>query len=341
MTYQKYTVLITGATRGIGYATAQLFLHHRQRFGHVIVHGRTAASVQEARDQLVAATQCPPDMISTVFGDLISRSQVHAMAKQIAALAKPIDVLINNAGAYPAVYSGVLVPTANLGDVECDVTFLQNHAHVVLLTLLVLPLMSPDARIVFVASSLYKRAADALPDLIAETKRLHPTPTAPYNGARAYSVSKLYSLQSAHVLASILRDPTTHLGSSAPFLASALLTSARNVSVVSVCPGFIPTTQLKRQSGLAARLVLDWVFPWLPFATSLENGVRRVWFAATEEISEEGLRSGALIEHDHPPRAVDMLPCVTDPEAATRVWNQTVELDGVPEWKVLSLSSSL
>ena len=84
-------VLVTGATRGIGLATARAFLDAGAR---VAVHGTTAASVAHARETLGHAnTVAAPGDLATVAG---CAALVDAALVGLGGL----DVLVNNAGVY-------------------------------------------------------------------------------------------------------------------------------------------------------------------------------------------------------------------------------------------------
>jgi NAD(P)-dependent dehydrogenase (short-subunit alcohol dehydrogenase family) len=79
--------LVTGSTRGIGRAVAQVLAGEGAR---VIVHGRNEADAEAAAAQLGAELGIGADM-----GD---RGAVAAMIARIDATVGPVDVLVNNAG---------------------------------------------------------------------------------------------------------------------------------------------------------------------------------------------------------------------------------------------------
>lgn len=86
----KQTVFITGATSGIGKATAQLLAKHNFQ---LIVCGRRKEKLEELVEELKSQT--------TIFPLQFDVSDKHKVAKAIASLPdsfKNIDILINNAG---------------------------------------------------------------------------------------------------------------------------------------------------------------------------------------------------------------------------------------------------
>ena len=83
------TIGITGATDGIGLATARVLLAAGHR---VLVHARSEARGRPVVDALDGDTVL-------VTGDLARLSEVRALADQLAD-AGPLDVLIHNAGVW-------------------------------------------------------------------------------------------------------------------------------------------------------------------------------------------------------------------------------------------------
>jgi len=87
------TVVVTGATSGIGYVTALELAKAGKR---VIALGRSAEKIA-ARDAEIRAA-APGASLEWVQADFASLRQVAEASRQIAAMADPIDVLVNNAG---------------------------------------------------------------------------------------------------------------------------------------------------------------------------------------------------------------------------------------------------
>ena len=146
------TLLVTGASDGIGFETARTLL----ALGHtVLVHGRHEQRAREAVARLgSAATQALP-----VWGDFSRCAEVVALARQVSALTPRLDVLINNAGIYTAQRSS----SAD----GFELTMGINHFAPFLLTHHLLPtlLATPGARIVNVSSMTHEGAELDVKDL--------------------------------------------------------------------------------------------------------------------------------------------------------------------------------
>lgn len=86
-------VLITGGSRGIGYACAQLFLQEGAR---VSIASRTPEHLDAARDRL--GKEAPGELHAHAV-DLTDPAAAAAMVDAAVAAGGPIDVLVNSAGA--------------------------------------------------------------------------------------------------------------------------------------------------------------------------------------------------------------------------------------------------
>ena len=87
------TILITGATSGIGKQTALALAKMGAR---VVITGRSQSSGESAVAEIKAASgNANVDLLT---GDLSAQANVHALAEQFKARVERLDVLINNAG---------------------------------------------------------------------------------------------------------------------------------------------------------------------------------------------------------------------------------------------------
>jgi hypothetical protein len=86
----KTTAFITGATSGIGKATAELFAKNKIR---LILCGRRAERLQELQKELSKQTE-----VTTLQFDVSKREEVTKALKSLPEKFKQVDILINNAG---------------------------------------------------------------------------------------------------------------------------------------------------------------------------------------------------------------------------------------------------
>jgi NAD(P)-dependent dehydrogenase (short-subunit alcohol dehydrogenase family) len=168
------TVLVTGATDGIGRETARQLLALGLR---VLVHGRSQSKAEHHARELAAGQ--PGAQAVAMWGDLSSMRQVVALAEQVREVAPRLDVLINNAGVYEK--------RRQLTEDGFERTMAVNHFAPYLLTRRLLPALqaAPAGRIVVVSSMTHQSAALALDDL---------TLSRGYDAYGAYSVSKLANM---------------------------------------------------------------------------------------------------------------------------------------------------
>ena len=91
MDLQGKTVLVTGASSGIGQAVAIAFAQKR---AHVLVHfGKNKSGAQATLDEVKAISSG-----SLYQADLMNRDRIAALFAEIAKTNRTIDVLVNNAG---------------------------------------------------------------------------------------------------------------------------------------------------------------------------------------------------------------------------------------------------
>jgi len=92
--FKNRLVVISGATSGIGFATAQKYASHG---ADILCINRNEEKSKELCEALIGQyhTRC-----TYLIADFTKLSEVHAIAKQLSALKRNIDVLIHNAGVY-------------------------------------------------------------------------------------------------------------------------------------------------------------------------------------------------------------------------------------------------
>ncbi|MFJ3905786.1 SDR family NAD(P)-dependent oxidoreductase [Streptomyces sp. NPDC090025] len=142
------TVLVTGATSGIGHQTARLLA---ERGATVLVHGRTTEEAHAAVDRLVTLAGVPAERLCGYGADFTRLEEVERLAVRVIADHPRLDVLVNNAGmAAPERHT----VTADGNEIAFQVNFLAHY----LLTHLLEPALSGDrgGRVVNVSSSLHR-----------------------------------------------------------------------------------------------------------------------------------------------------------------------------------------
>jgi retinol dehydrogenase-14 len=174
------TVLITGATSGIGRATA---LGLATMGAHVAIIGRDRRRTDDTAREIRTAGG---DQVDVFVADLSSQSEVRRLAEEVLDRYTHIDVLINNVGGY--------WKTRHVTVDGLELTFALNHLAPFLLTNLLIDRLkqSAPARVVTVSSNAQTQGRIDFDDLQGEKS---------YSGARAYSQSKLANVLFTYELA--------------------------------------------------------------------------------------------------------------------------------------------
>jgi 3-oxoacyl-[acyl-carrier protein] reductase len=105
MLLQHKVALITGATRGIGFATAALFARHG---AHVFLTGRDQAALDAACTSIAA--QVPDAVMQTLLLDVTQPDSVRDAFQQVFKAARRLDVLVANAGVMDDALISMLTP---------------------------------------------------------------------------------------------------------------------------------------------------------------------------------------------------------------------------------------
>jgi retinol dehydrogenase 14 len=175
------TVLITGATSGVGKATAMGLAN----MGASVVmvgrdRGRGEAAMADIKENSGNAS------VDLMLADVSSQKEIRRLADEFGEAYPRLDVLINNAG----VFRSERITTAD----GMEATFAVNHLAYFLLTNLLLDRLKAGApaRIVNVASADHSNATIDFDDLQGEKR---------YRGAKAYGQSKLANVLFTYELA--------------------------------------------------------------------------------------------------------------------------------------------
>lgn len=174
------TVLVTGATSGIGQATA---LGLARMGAHVAITGRDGERTEGVAREIRATASGPVDAF---VADLSSMAEVRRLADEVLQRLPRLHVLVNNVGGY--------WNTRHVTADGFERTFALNHLAPFLLTNLLLDRLraSAPARVVTVSSNAQALGRIDFDDLQGERS---------YSGARAYNQSKLANVLFTYELA--------------------------------------------------------------------------------------------------------------------------------------------
>jgi NAD(P)-dependent dehydrogenase (short-subunit alcohol dehydrogenase family) len=167
--------VVTGSTGGLGYETA---LALARAGAEVLLTGRNAEKGRVAMEQIKRAV--PLAKVRFAMLDLASLASIRAFAASMLTNARPLDLLINNAGVMD-------LPTRRLTEDGFELQFGTNHLSHFALTALLLPLLrkAQAPRVVNVSSLAHRGGKIDFRNLQAERK---------YNSWAAYQQSKLANL---------------------------------------------------------------------------------------------------------------------------------------------------
>src|SRR5215212_9856613 len=163
--------LITGATSGIGKATA---MGLASMGASVVMVGRDRGRGEAALAEI--KEKSPNASVDLMLADLSSQDEIHGLADNFKEAYPRLDVLVNNAGV-------IRSKRITIAD-GLETTFAVNHLAYFLLTDLLLDVLKASApsRIVNVSSGDHSNGTIDFDDLRGEKG---------YNGAKAYRQSKL------------------------------------------------------------------------------------------------------------------------------------------------------
>jgi len=289
--------VVTGATGGLGYATAVGLARTGAR---VVLAGRDAAKGQAALARL--RREAPDAVAEFELLDLANLASVAAFAERMLAVHPALDILVNNAG--------VMAPPARRTTADgFELQFGTNYLGHFALTARLMPALlraGQGARVVQVSSLAHRGAAMAWGDLQAERR---------YNAWKSYGQSKLAMLVFALELA---RRAKTH--------AWPLVSDAAH-------PGWAVTDLIANGPGGGAPGLKEQVMEvgFRLFGQSAVDGARPIIFAAASPNAKAGGYYGptGFQEIKGPSGPARIMPQAQDAGAGTRLWTVSETLTGV------------
>ncbi|MGD1996331.1 MAG: SDR family oxidoreductase [Anaerolineae bacterium] len=227
--------IVTGATSGIGLATAQALAQQRAQ---VIVVGRNPEKSATAVARIQHESGNPS--VEFALADLSVQAQIRQLAEEFESRLSRLDVLINNVGDF--------FFRRQLSADGIEMTLALNYLGVYLLTNLLLDKLkaSAPARVVNVSSDAHRRARIHFDDLELEHK---------YNGLKAYGQSKLAMVLFTYELARRLEGTGVTANALHPgFTATNIVTS--NEGPLKLLAGLIKLVALPPEEGAQTSVYL-------------------------------------------------------------------------------------
>ncbi|KAF9103006.1 hypothetical protein BGX27_010782 [Mortierella sp. AM989] len=257
----KNVIVMTGGNVGIGFECAKLILASLPNV-HLILGCRNPQRGDQGVKNLEPFAAAG-NIVEYRPLELASFASVRHFAEEInSSFPDGIHTLILNAG--------LMTFSRRLTEDKFETNMQVNHLSQFLLTQLLLPSLRKGHQtrpeepscVVFVSSSLHKAGVGRGkgPELTIE----NIDGSVEFDGMVIYRNSKLCQAICMHVLAASFKDDNA-------------------ITVNAVCPGFIPTTDLKRDSGFATRMMMDNVLSRISAASTVQEGGARVFKAMTEE----------------------------------------------------------
>lgn len=178
---QGKTILVTGATSGIGFIAAG---HLAQMGARIVVVSRSPEKCLAAVVQITKETGNP--LVEFIAADLSTKVGIRHVADEFMKKYASLDVLLNNAGA--------MFMSRKVSDDGIEMTIALNHLNYFYLTTLLLDVLkaSKQARVVNVSSDAHRGGKINIADIQLQNG---------YTGFGAYSQSKLANVLFTYELA--------------------------------------------------------------------------------------------------------------------------------------------
>lgn len=263
------TVLITGATDGIGFETA---LQLAGMGAKVLVHGRRKEKCIQAVEKIARET-CNEN-ISLYLADFSSFEDIQRMAAEIKREQDALHVLVNNAGNF--------YRARKLSKDGIEMSFAVNHLAPLLLTMSLLDLIknSAPARIINVSSSSHKMVKEVdFENLQGESE---------YDGFGAYALAKLGTMLVTQVLSEKLVED--------------------GVLVNALHPGVVATKLQKKSYGLEGISITEGAKTQIMLAASpAMDGVTGKYFQNEKERAPSDLSTDKEIQRQFWQVSMDLI----------------------------------
>ncbi|KAI4246680.1 MAG: hypothetical protein LQ352_006327, partial [Teloschistes flavicans] len=251
--FQKRTVLVTGANCGLGFEAALKFVSLGAT--SVILACRSPTKGEDAKREIEARTGCARDVMSVLQLDMGRYESIRAFVQRLKSEAVHLDVALLNAG--------VVQPEHRVSGEGWEETLQVNVMGTAFLALLLLPLLrekkkgvgNHNKNLCFVSSGNYS-SAELSPQALASANLLRYCNEKEHFGGPEpqYSISKLFLMYAANEIAA---SETTRSSSSSSTEKDEDEKSDAPVVVVinSVNPGATATSLTRNITGIILRIV--------------------------------------------------------------------------------------
>jgi NAD(P)-dependent dehydrogenase (short-subunit alcohol dehydrogenase family) len=281
------TVVITGATSGLGKETARQLC---AQGADVVIVARDEVKAAEVAGELGSGAPgtTPMGSVSTALADLSDLADVRALAADLQQRFERIDVLINNAG--------IDIGEQRQSKDGFELTFAVNYLAPFVLGTSLAPVMAgaatdgEPARVVNISSSGHRGGHIDLDDLPGRSQK--------FSGQRVYNNSKLALTLFTSELAR-RNDPTTLVANCAD-------------------PGFVKGTTLGRELPFGYQVIGAVL---TPFMATVDKGAKSAVWAASAR--QAGTFTGRYIKGG---KQIEPSKQAQDRDLAARLWDATEEL---------------
>ncbi|XP_020683901.1 short-chain dehydrogenase TIC 32, chloroplastic isoform X2 [Dendrobium catenatum] len=220
---RSITAIITGATSGIGAETARVLA---MRGARLVIPARNLKAAQETKARINA--EFPGSEVIVLLLDLSSFSSVRSFVARFLSLQLPLNLLINNAGKFSHNYA--------LSEDGIEMTFATNYLGHFLLTKLLMEKMTETARITGIEGRIINVSSGIHAWFTGDVMIRFVGICRPYNGTRAYALSKLANVLHTKELVEKLEE------------------MGANVTANCVHPGIVRTRLIRDREGFLTDL---------------------------------------------------------------------------------------
>lgn len=283
------TVLITGANSGIGKSAATTLAKQGM---HLFLMCRTQEKSEQTKQELQKLY--PNSKIDTLHADLSSFAEVRSAAGQYIKKGIRLDILINNAGFLPR--------SQNITQDGFEESFQANHLSHFLLTHLLFPTLSKEARIIHVSSRAHMMVTPK--DWIKYSENNYQYE--PFAGFKVYALTKLCNILFSNKLHTEMR-----------------LRNINNISTNALHPGVVASNF--GQSGAKSIGIIYKLFAM--FMKNNDQGAATTIHLASDE--EIGKVSGKYFADS---KIKKTSPTAANPKNADQLWEDSLKMCGIDDF---------